>query len=87
MATLNDRLRKLESSLSPDYREPDISLEQITDSDLETLAALTEKQMQRVCSHPDAAVMLISNAVTSEDGARLAEIAREIISVVDRRCP
>ena len=47
MASLTDRLSKLEATLSPaDYRPP-VSLEQLTDDDLRALEALTEEQLAR----------------------------------------
>ncbi len=80
MASLTDRLSKLEATLSPaDYR-PRVSLEQLTDDDLRALEALTEEQLARVNAHSDVAAMLVCNAITADKGARLAEIAREVMS-------
>jgi hypothetical protein len=80
MASLTDRLSKLEAALSPaDYR-PRVSLEQITDDDLRALEALTEEQLARVNAHPDVAAMLGCNALTADQGARMADVAREVMS-------
>lgn len=79
MASLTDRLSKLEATLSPaDYR-PRVSLEQIMDDDLQTLVQLTEEQLARVNAHPDIAAKLGCTAITAELGARMAEIAREVM--------
>lgn len=80
MATLTDRLSKLESAMTPAAYRPRISLEQITDDDLQTLATLTEEQLARVNTHPDVAAMLGCNFLTVDQGARMAEIAREVMS-------
>ena len=80
MASLTDRLSKLEDAMAPaDYR-PRISLEQITDDALQTLAMLTEAQLALVNAHTDVVGMLGSKALTAEQGARMAEIAKEIMA-------
>lgn len=76
---LRDRLSKLEGSASRDVDWPRISLEHITDADLETLAKLKDDQLARVTAHPDVIAMQDCTAFTVEQGARMAELAREVL--------
>ena len=101
MATLNDRIAKLERiGLSAKERESigeyckrvqkswaAVVLESYCDgrldglaADLHTLAALTDDQLARVNAHPDVVAMLGCNALTAAQGARMAEIAKEIMA-------
>lgn len=79
--SLADRLSRLEAALSPtDYR-PRVSLEQITDDDLQTLAKLQcAEHRDRFNNHPEVVAMFTGDPITVEQGARLAEIAMEVMS-------
>lgn len=76
---LRDRLSKLEGIASREVDRPSISLEHITDADLHTLAELTDEQLARVTAHPDVIAMQDCTAFTVEQGARMAELAREVL--------
>ena len=80
MVSIHDRLKRLESCLSLADHQPRISLEQITDEDLQTLAKLTKEQWARVNNHPEVAAMCANRCLTADQGASLAEIAKEVMS-------
>jgi len=79
--SLADRLSRLEAAPSPADHRPRISLEQITDDDLQTLVKLQcAEHWDRFNNHPEVVAMFTGDAITVEQGARLAEIAGEVMS-------
>ena len=81
MVSIHDRLKRLEAYISLAGYQPRISLEQITDEDLQTLMTLQcAEHWDRFNNHPEVVAMFTGDPITVEQGARLAEIAREVMS-------